>query len=293
MGLKSNPLVRIITDDKTVTGKLLNICGAQIMRTTAARAIYNLRPVAIPKTIVEMVDELRREGVVVLPDFLPRHHLELIRQEALDLLEQNREKANVYKHGPNTVHHLSVPTHFEKTKAPAIFQFLDDSRIRGILQVAEKRSLGRLDGKIEHVHQGIGAEQDPETELHSDIFFHTHKAWLYLNDVEEEHGPLVYVKRSHHLRPSQLYYAYKESCTRNGRSRRISRAELKRLGLEETIMSCPANTLVVANVCGYHRRLRGKPGRNRYALQVSLRFNPFTLWLSKPPDFRIADGVLK
>jgi len=33
------------------------------------------------------------------------------------------------------------------------------------------------------------SEADPQTELHSDIFFNTHKAWLYLDDVRREHGP--------------------------------------------------------------------------------------------------------
>jgi hypothetical protein len=240
-----------------------------------------------------MVDDLRRDGVLVLPDFLPWDRFEVIQKEALALMEQNREKANVYRHGPNTVHHLSVLPNFEKNKAPAVYQFLEDARIHAILQAAEKLSLGRLDGTIEHVHQGIGTELDPESELHSDIFFHTHKAWFYLNDVEEENGALVYVKRSHHLRPTQLFYAYTESCTRNKGSRRITREEVERLGLQETIMSCPKNTLVVANTCGYHTRLRGKPGGNRYAVHVSLRFNPFALWLYLRPNSRPADGALK
>jgi hypothetical protein len=291
MKLKSIPLFRIVSDDKTVQGKFLNLCGAQMARTTAARAIYNLRFVRVPESVAEIVADLRREGVVVLRDFLPRDHFELIRKEALALMEQKREMANIYRHGPNTVYHLSVPTHVENKRASAILAFLAEPRIRGILQVAEKRSLGRVDGRIEHVHQGIGSEPDPESELHSDIFFHTHKAWLYLNDVKEEHGPLVYVKRSHHLTPFQLYYAYKESCTRNALSRRIARAEVDQLGLEESIMTCSENTLVVANVCGYHRRLKGEPGQNRYAVQISLRFNPFSLWLSPRPDTRLNGGV--
>jgi hypothetical protein len=281
--LRSNSLVRIVSDDKTVKGKFLNLCGVQLIRAVAARAIYNLRTVTIPYTVVKMVNELKREGIVVLPDFLPQDHFELVQQEALALMEQNREKAELHKRGPNTVYHLSLPIQCERHKTQVIQQFLDDVRIRAILEAAEKRSLGHLLGKIEHLHQGIRAGHDPETELHSDIFFHTHKAWLYLSDVEDDCGPLVYVKRSHHLRPAQLLHAYKESCSRNGGSRRISLEEFERLGLEETVVSCRKNTLVVANTCGYHRRLKGEPGRDRYAVHVILRFNPFTLWLYSRP----------
>jgi hypothetical protein len=39
MRLKSNPLVRVVSGDKTVKGKLLNPCGAQVVRTVTARTI--------------------------------------------------------------------------------------------------------------------------------------------------------------------------------------------------------------------------------------------------------------
>ena len=182
--LQSNPLLRIVSDDKTVKGKFLNLCGVQVARAVAARAIYNLRPVTIPDTVGQKVDELKREGIVVCSNFLPRNHFELVQQEALALMEQNRENAELHKRGSNTVHHLSVPIQSEMDKTQAIHEFLDDIRFRAILEVAEKRSLDQLLGKIEHLHQGIGPEHDAETDLHSDIFFHTHKAWLYLSDVE-------------------------------------------------------------------------------------------------------------
>jgi hypothetical protein len=47
------------------------------------------------------------------------------------------------------------------------------------------------------------------------------------------------------------------------------------MNLPETIVTCPRNTLVVANVCGYHRRLQGQAGRQRQALALSLRGHPF------------------
>jgi hypothetical protein len=33
--------------------------------------------------------------------------------------------------------------------------------------------------------------QDPQTELHSDIYFTSHKAWFYLTDVTLASGPLL------------------------------------------------------------------------------------------------------
>ncbi|HYE73615.1 MAG TPA: hypothetical protein VEF04_09790, partial [Blastocatellia bacterium] len=150
-----------------------------------------------------------------------------------------------------------------------------------LMQAAEKRAAcpDYAIRNIERLSQGpINPQQDPESVLHSDIFFNSHKSWLYLTDVELEHGPLVFVKRSHRLSLKQLKFVYQESCHENRGSRRITQDELKSLGLEETVFTCPKNTLVIANTLGYHRRLRGEPGRVRYALHMQLRTNPFTWW---------------
>jgi hypothetical protein len=60
-----------------------------------------------------------------------------------------------------------------------------------------------------------------------------------------------------------------------GKSRRVTPEELESRGLEETVFTVKANTLVVANVCGYHRRLKGVPGRRRLGVHFSHRRNPF------------------
>jgi len=55
-----------------------------------------------------------------------------------------------------------------------------------------------------------------------------------------------------HSEPQCLYYIYKESCTRAlgaNTSRRISLHEKRKIG-DETVVTCPRNTLVVANTCG-------------------------------------------
>src|SRR5690554_1102486 len=60
---------------------------------------------------------------------------------------------------------------------------------------AERRPLPRNSGHalVEDVVVGSGEPFDPQTVLHIDTVFHTHKVWLYLHDVDEATGPLVYV----------------------------------------------------------------------------------------------------
>ena len=285
MPFSLKPLRQIVSSDKVVDSKLLNLLGVQVQRTLAARLRYNLRRWPVDKTVKDKVDELSREGIVVLPTFLPPDHFEGIRREYLPLLDENADKLTVYRHGPNT-YELAIIRNFDESALPYTYKFLAEPRLHAILEAAEKRPLHYLSGHraLERLIQGpVGEQEDPETELHSDTFFTNHKAWLYLSDVEMENGPFVYVKRSHRLTLTKLYYLYKESCTRNHNSRRIVRDELERLGLQETSVTCPKNTLVIANVHGFHRRLRGQPGCRRYAVHVSLRVNPFTWWRYRSP----------
>jgi hypothetical protein len=287
MPFSLKPLRQTVSSDKVVESKLLNLLGVQVQRTLAARLIYNLRRVSVDTAVKDKVDELSCEGIVVLPDFLPPDHFEGIRREYLTLFDENANKLTVYRHGPNT-YELALIRDFDASVLPYTYKFLAEPRLHAILEAAEKRPLNCLSGHraLERLIQGPGGEQeDPETELHSDTFFTNHKAWLYLSDVEMENGPFVYVKRSHRLTLTKLYHIYKESCTRNTRSRRIVRDELERLGLQETIVTCPKNTLVIADVHGFHRRVRGRPGCRRYGVHMSLRVNPFTWWRYRSPGF--------
>ena len=129
--------------------------------------------------------------------------------------------------------------------------------------------------------QGPAEEKDPETDMHSDIFFHTHKAWLYLSDVEEKDSPLCFVKGTHQLTLRRCKEIYRHSNHPLTPSRRISPEEFAASGQEETVLTVPANTLVVANVSAYHRRKAGHPGGERWAIIISTRSHPFAWWKSK------------
>ena len=72
---------RLFSRDKVIESRLLNIMGAQVFRTVAARALYNLRRVAVAEAVAREVAELRRDGIVVLPDFVPPDQFERVRAE--------------------------------------------------------------------------------------------------------------------------------------------------------------------------------------------------------------------
>ena len=280
MGLKDSALVQTFTGTKLVNNRLLNRMGLQVARTYGARWIYNIRPAPTDPAIAELLAKLRTEGMVRMENFLPEQDFERLKQECFDLLALDPERLVRKMHGP-TAYAIAPLKSYPEARTEFIDRFFADPRLHALMQAAEKT---RFDMKsahraVEHVKQGsettIG---DPETELHSDIFYHTHKAWLYLTDVEPKDAPLVFVPRSQRLTPSQAAHIYRHSCNPSKPSRRVSADELEKMGMREVVLQCKKNTLVIADVCGYHRRSVGQPGGERFSLHCSIRLQPFAFW---------------
>ncbi len=280
--------VRAVTSAKLVNSPVFNRMGLQVARTYVARGMYHLRRTPRHPEVEEYVDRLRRDGMVTIENFLPSDVFDAVCEESRALMD---DESMVQKrmHGP-THYDIAVLNRIPAERRSAIGKFYADPRLKGLLECAERRSFEMECAHrcIERVRQGEETtEGDPETELHSDIFFSTHKAWLYLTDVRPQDGPLVYVPGSHRLSRVQAREIYRHSCAPDTPSRRIRQEELDRLGLAETVLECPRNTLVVADVCGYHRRSVGEPGGERMALHCSIRRQPFLGFLDRILDRRI------
>ena len=281
MQIKSYPLARIFSGDKTIPNPILNRLGIQVLRMLAARAMYRILPASIDERVESYVKEIKREGIIMIHDFLPSDAFEAVRQEYKRIAD-NPTSWNVFARGCNT-QQLAFINSLDPAIIPnASTYFFKNPIIHGIFSAMEKSALQdlRVTMAFERLIQGSDGKHDPETKFNSDIFFNTHKAWLYLDDVTPEHGPLAYVKRSHIHSPRQLIAVYKDSCKKNEGSRRIPAEEIARRGLVETLCVCPKNTLVVANTFGYHRRVQGKAPMERIAAQIAVRVHsPFQLLL--------------
>jgi hypothetical protein len=285
MMLKLGSVGRVFSGDKVVESQLLNVLGAQVFRTIAARSIYHARPVAVSEDVKDKLETLERDGVVVWPGFLSPEHFEQVQRECFELVPAHPETLNRTS-GANKVHALHVRK-VEAERLSNIHRFLADRRLEELLEAAERRPLGPLSkyAKIEHLIQGKEEEgADPQSSHHSDTFFNCHKAWFYVAPVTMKDGPLTFNKATHKLTPRRLGHIYRDSCIRTGDadpSRRVTAEEMAEIG-KPIVLTCPANTLVVANVCGYHSRRQGEPGAERWAVQLGARTDPFrTLPLAK------------
>ncbi|MCB0959941.1 MAG: phytanoyl-CoA dioxygenase family protein [Acidimicrobiales bacterium] len=262
--------------DKVVDDPLLNRCGIQVARTVAARARHAIgrrRPPA-DADVASWVRSLRREGLVVVEDFLATEAFEAVRSAATAALDDPSLPRDHVAPGDNQLEVVWRSDLDERSRS-TLDQLWCEPRLAAIATAAERASIAPGAGRctLQRLVQRAGS--DHEAQLHVDTFYPTHKAWLYLTDVDLADGPLRYVARSHRLDPTVLRAVYRESVGLNGPSRRIADDEVRARGLRERVLTCTANTLVVADTSGYHGRHQGAPGAERVALHLEWRLDPF------------------
>ena len=175
--------------------------------------------------------------------------------------------------------------HIDPRTMPSVVAFRGDER----LHACSRQVIGLpMDPRKLDVYLTVHGEDsrvpDLQKDLHRDTFFRALKFWYFLRPVEREHGPFEYVPGSHRLDPSRLRWeqATADAAIRHQRqpdvsgSFRIRDDALADLGLPQPVaITCPANTLVLADVFGFHRRGAALPGRERLALYGWNRPYPF------------------
>ncbi len=136
------------------------------------------------------------------------------------------------------------------------------------------------------------AEPDIQSFFHTDTFHPTVKAWFFLQDVEQDAAPFAYVPGSHRANRRKLAWERRVSVTAHGAgdrltaegSFRITEAEIRRLGYAEPRrMPVAANTLVVADTSGIHRRSTTDKPSVRVSIWAYSRSNPFLPWVGGDP----------
>jgi len=269
----ANAVASVFSDAKTVESPFLNRIGVQPFRAVLARGLYRARG----RSADRVAADLARDGIVVVEDFLAPDDFAVLAREAAEHVA-TAEPGYHQVQGTSDVRHfyLDPGTPAER---PTLAATGGDARLLAHFSAAERRDVGVRDvGRIvEDIRFGDASIPDPMTRLHLDTFFHTHKAWIFLHDVGPDEGPFVYVPGSHLLDRVRLGFDYHDSVGENMRSRLVSDEEVARRGLARRPTTCRANSLVIADTCGYHTRSVGADGATRRALHLIVRGNPFVV----------------
>jgi hypothetical protein len=223
-----------------------------------------------------------RDGFVIVRDFLPPEDFSALREAVLAQRFATREM----RQGNTITRRIAIGPSFLQA-IPEVKALLRDARFRALC-----RYVGSFRSEPLHYIQTILTDSgvpdpDPQTNLHADTFHPTLKAWFFLNDVDEADGPFSYVPGSHRLTPARLDWEHGRSLTARTSddflsargSLRVSPEELPGLGLAPAQrFPVPANTLVVADTCGFHARVAATRPSRRLELWSFSRRNPFVPW---------------
>ena len=115
------------------------------------------------------------------------------------------------------------------------------------------------------------------------------KAFFYLNDVDEDNAPYPYARGSHKVDAARLRYEYEYSLAYvRARSASYARSTsqlemdrelsvlaesyMTRIGAKTESLVGKANTLIVSNNIGFHKRGEMRSGRPRITVNIDYKY---------------------
>ena len=167
----------------------LNQRGLHAARVRLARAMAERRRQRLAASVgAGEIADYTRDGYVVCRNFLPPELFAEIRRD----LDANPLPSWERREGATVTRRASLDRPDIKGR-PALAAFLDDNRLFDLM-----RYVAGCGGEpLTHVQTVIAepdpSRPDPQNTLHMDTFHSTAKAWLSLQDVGPEDGPLRYV----------------------------------------------------------------------------------------------------
>lgn len=273
---------KAFSDNPILGSRRLNRRGLHAARVRLASHMADVRRKRLRALVSDAdADAFARDGFLCVPNFLPPEIFIQVHDQVMAYQGPARET----RQGDTVTRRFAIDGK-ALAAMPALDHALKDARWRGLLRfVASDRSEPLLYIQTILTHRFDDAP-DPQTQLHSDTFHPTMKAWLFLTDVAADEGPLTYVPGSHRVTPKRLAWekaksiAASDLCRLSARgSLRISESELAGLGLPQPhTFTVPANTLVVADTHGFHARGPSVRPSVRVEIWAYGRRNPFLPW---------------
>ena len=289
------PVVRstLYSAPKYHIGSVLeNRLGVQVLRVLSKALSRSLRGGYISSDVGSHVRALEKDGFLVLPNFLEPKRFKAIADEfdaanAGVPLEayQGIENAKLYR---RQLRIADSPELYPAIRATFQRNEKLDQIVSGIIRrkVANPPEV-LLDTYVRTNADGV--DNDIENILHADLHIPTIKMFFYLSKTDESNGAFVYARGSQKLSIARLRHEYELSVRQAKLNRGLPiapellerRSSLvrniidpehrRRMKVAETQLCVEANTLVIVNNMGFHRRGEFTSDRPRKALLINYR----------------------
>lgn len=270
---KANPIIG---------SQILNMMGLHILRVLLAHGAAHIRWFFL-KPMMPKAERAayHRDGFVVIPDFLDQKTV----QELQDSVEGLNAAPRQMVQGNTFTQRILLDADILQKSSKLRQTVESDALLDRLFYTGAKWHRPLI--YIQRIRNGfVKGRQDPQKTMHSDTFHPTMKAWLFLQDVEEKHGPFTYVRGSHRLSWKRIRWEYRRSIKArkiaDGYSEkgsfRADASDLCEMDLEGPKgITAKAGTLVMANTNGFHGRGQAEDGQSRLEIWAYSRHNPFNI----------------
>ena len=275
----------IVSQNHIVPSPIANRLGVPVLRTFLADILIKLRRFKNCRPKNDFENQLIKDGIVVIPNFLPDEEFKNLKSE-FDNNIANSEKVEIVRKGSTQVNIREVDKN-EYEKFPAMKKFARNKQLIRLISVGEGIKVVDELKKFNLEKTIFGdpnKDIDANVPFHADIHFHSHKVLFYMSDVTEEGGPFTYCKNSHLNNLSRLWFEFKRGQLKDAHiegwriqqhlDKKFFNNYFRKLKNKEYKVACPANTLVIANVHGFHKRGESISGVERSLIRIPLRYNP-------------------
>jgi len=266
--------------NRVIGSTILNRCGLHVTRVVVAHLIMRVRFAMLGSGIDKTLKQaFYRDGFMVIRDALPHDEFEKVKKEVASINAEVRE----CRQGDTLTHrvHIDERTHNDLQTVHAVLASEQYLKLHKFAAGKNSRPVSYIQTIKNHFIEGPA---DPQKNLHSDTFHPTMKSWLFLDDCDDRNGPFTYLPGSNRLSWNRLKWEYRKSISicqhgdkysSNG-SFRANPDDLTRMEFGEPVaLSVPANTLVIANTHGFHRRGDASERSMRTEIWSISRSNPF------------------
>ena len=275
----------IVSQNHILPSPLANKLGVPVLRTLLADILIKLRRLKNCRPKDDHEKKLIEDGIVVIPNFLPDQDFKELKSE-FDNNISISENVKIVKKGSMQVNIRKVEKN-EYEKFPAMKKFARNKQLIRLISVGEGIKVVDELKKFD-LEKTIFGDPDKDTDgnvpFHADIHFHSHKVLYYMSDVTEEGGPFIYCKNSHLNNLDRLWFEFKRGQLKDAHiegwriqqhlDKKFFNNYFSKLKNQEYKVACPANTLVIANVHGFHKRGESISGVERSLIRIPHRYNP-------------------
>lgn len=211
----------------------------------------------------DLLEELDREGIAIVPDYMPADRIAAMLAGADEVIQKAKDGEladRTFTIQPDIVFRIGKVDEL----VPATLPFFEDPTISSVMEAYLSPRVVSFRRELEN---RFGLSKMAQADLfHFDNWRPICKAFLYLVDVGEDNAPFRFLRRSHKDGPWRTRYAIEfDAGGTSGRYGHFFPQEIRTLqeqeGWEEVVCTGKAGTLILADFRGLHRGTPLKDGR--------------------------------